>query len=152
MNMEPKIYRMNPAQKEQVVETLKNALSAIEEVRFAFLFGSFSDDGEKGLLSFHDIDIGVFLQGTGTGEKKEREKKAVYYGLELSEQLSSLVRLPVDARVINFAPVTFLFHVVRGRLLVDKDEDTRCTFMEWVVRHYLDMKPLLHRAIKEAYG
>ncbi len=145
MNMEPKIYRLNQAQKELVVGTLKNALSAVEEVRFAFLFGSFSDDWEKGLLPFHDIDVGIFLQGEG-------EKKSVYYGLELSERLSSFVRLPVDVRVINFAPVTFLFHVVRGRLLIDKDEDTRCAFMERVVRHYLDMKPLLHRAIKEAYG
>jgi len=41
--------------------------------------------------------------------------------------------------------------VVQGELIIDKDEDSRCEFMERVVRHFLDMKPLLHRAIKEAY-
>lgn len=145
MNREQKIYRLSPAKKMQVVETIKNLLSALPEVRFAFLFGSFNDDSEENPLPFHDIDVGIFL-------KDAAGKQSVYYALDLSEKLSSLVHLPVDVRVLNFAPVTFLFHVVQGRLLDDKDEDARCTFMERVVRHYLDMKPLLRRAIKEAYG
>jgi hypothetical protein len=80
------------------------------------------------------------------------EKESVYYGLEVSEELSLLVKVPVDVRVMNFAPVAFRFHVIRGRLIVDKDEDARCALMEDATRRYLDMKPLLHRAIKEAYG
>jgi predicted nucleotidyltransferase len=145
MNMEPKLYRMNPAQKQQAVEALKSVLSSIEEIRFAFLFGSFNDDPGESMLPFHDMDVGIFLSGM-------EEKESVYYALELSDRLSSLVKVPVDVRVMNFAPVAFLFHVVRGQLLIDKDEDARCAFMERVIRHYLDMKPLLHRAIKDAYG
>jgi hypothetical protein len=80
------------------------------------------------------------------------KKQYAAFALELSGRLSSLVKVPVDVRVLNFAPLTFLFHVVRGRLVLDNDEDARCTFMERVTRHYLDMKPLYHRAIKEAYG
>jgi len=145
MDMEAKLYRMSPARKKQVVEGIKQVLTSIEEVRFAFLFGTFIEDSQEAPLPFHDIDVGIFLRGL-------EEKKSVYYALELSDRLSSLTGVPVDVRVMNFAPVTFLFHVVRGQLLIDKDEDARCTFMERVVRHYLDMKPLLLRVIKEAYG
>lgn len=45
-----------------------------------------------------------------------------------------------------------LFNVVQGRSLDDKDEDACCTFIERAVRHYLEIKPILRRAIKEAYG
>ena len=150
MQMEPKLYRMSTAQKKITLETLKKILSSIKDVRFAFLFGSFNEEScspgcEEAPMPFHDIDVGVFLSGYD-------KKKSLNRALELSSELSSLVGVPVDIRVINFAPVTFLFHVVRGALLVDKDEDDRCAFMERVVRHYLDMKPLYHRAIKEAYG
>ncbi|MCK4764843.1 MAG: hypothetical protein KAW12_21775 [Candidatus Aminicenantes bacterium] len=76
MDIKPKIYRMNPAQKQQIEEAVKKILFSKDEVRYAFLF-----------------------------------------------------------------------HVVRGKLIIDKDEEARCDFMERVVRRCLDMKPLLHRAI-----
>jgi predicted nucleotidyltransferase len=145
MVTEVKLHRMTVVQRYQAAETIKKVLLSLDEVRFAFLFGSFSDETLESPVPFHDIDLGVFLRGF-------TEKSSVYYALKLSAQLSSLLEVPVDVRVMNFAPFSFLFHVIRGRLLVDKDEDARCAFMEWVVRHYLDMKPLLHRAIKEAYA
>jgi predicted nucleotidyltransferase len=145
MVKEPKLYRMTASQRYQAAEAIKTVLSTLEEVRFAFLFGSFSDDAGEASIPFHDIDLGIYLRGFA-------EKPSVHYALNLTAQLSSLLEVPIDVRVMNFAPLSFLFHVVRGRLLIDKDEDARCAFMEWVVRHYLDMEPLLHRAIKEAYG
>jgi len=145
MHMEPKTYIMSHAKKRQIEESVIELLSAKEEVRFAFLFGSFIDDTEETSLPFHDVDVGVFLSGL---DKKE----SLYYALELSDELSLLVNVPVDVRVLNFAPVTFLFHVVRGKLIIDKDWEDRSDFMEHVVRHYLDMEPLFHRSVKEAYG
>ncbi len=145
MNMEPKYFQMSPAEKQQAVETIKNALMSKEEIEFAFIYGSFSDESGGSNLPFHDIDVGVYVTGMD-------EKESVYYGFEVSGELSSLVNVSVDVRVINFAPVMFLFHVIRGQLIVDKDEDARCALMEDVTRRYLDMKPLFHRAIKEAYG
>jgi predicted nucleotidyltransferase len=145
MNMEPKYFRMSPAEKQQAVETIKNALMPKEEIKVAFVYGSFNDESSESNLPFHDIDVGVYVTDMD-------EKESVYYGLEVSEELSSLVNVSVDVRVMNFAPVTFLFHVIRGQLIVDKDEDARCALMEDVTRRYLDMKPLLHRAIKEAYS
>jgi len=144
MTMEPKFYQMSPAQKQQAVETIINALMPRKEIVFAFIYGSFHEpDGDN--LPFRDIDVGVYVPGMD-------EKAAVYYGFDLSGRLSALVKTPVDVRVINFAPLTFQFHVVRGQLIIDNDEDARCEFTEHVARHYLDMEPLYVRSIKEAFG
>ncbi len=129
--------------KRQVVEDLIGAMSAKKEIIFAFIYGSFNDYTDN--LPFRDIDVGVYVSGMG-------KKDSFYYSLDLSEQLSTLTQLPVDVRILNFAPISFLFHVIRGELIIDKDEDSRCSFMERVVRHYLDMKPLLRRSIKEAFA
>lgn len=143
--MKPRYFRMSPAEKQGVVDILVNNLSTGKEIKFAFIYGSFNDSPDGDNMPFRDIDVGIYVTGMD-------KKQSAYYALELSDRLSSLVKVPVDVRVLNFAPITFLFHVVRGRLILDKDEDARCAFMEWVTRHYLDMKPLYHRAIKEAYG
>jgi len=145
MKIEPRLYKVSRARKREIEKTIEKLLSVKEEVRFAFLFGSFYDDTEENPLPFHDVDVGVFLKGL---DKKE----SVYYAFDLSEELSMSTGMPVDVRVLNFAPVTFLFHVVRGKLIIDKDEEERSDFMEHVVRHYLDMEPLFRRAVKEAYG
>ena len=139
------MYNVSQARKQQIEEAVIKLLSAKEEVRFAFLFGSFIADAEDAPLPFHDVDVGVFLRGL-------KKKESVYYALDLADELSLSAEAPVDVRVLNFAPVTFLFHVVRGKLIIDKDEEDRSDFMEYVVRHYLDMEPLFHRAVKEAYG
>jgi predicted nucleotidyltransferase len=134
---------MSRQEKQQVVERLKHELFSLTEVVFAFIYGSFNDD--SGNLPFQDIDVGVYITGM---DKKE----SLYYSLDLSARFTSLLKLPVDIRVLNFAPTTFCFHVIRGQLIVDKNEDVRCDFMERVTRHYLDMKSLYMRAIKEAFS
>jgi predicted nucleotidyltransferase len=136
-------YRMSRPEKQQVVERLSHELFSLSGVVFAFIYGSFNDDSSN--LPFHDIDVGVYITGM---DKKE----SFYYSLDLSTRFTSLLKLPVDIRVLNFAPTTFCFHVIRGQLIVDKNEDVRCEFMERVTRHYLDMKPLYMRAIKEAFS
>ncbi|MGD2091660.1 MAG: nucleotidyltransferase domain-containing protein [Candidatus Aminicenantes bacterium] len=136
-------YRMKRQEKQQIMERLKHELFSLPGVVFAFIYGSFNDD--SGNLPFQDIDVGVYITGM---DKKE----SFYYSFDLSARFTSLLKLPVDIRVLNFAPTTFCFHVIRGQLIVDKNEDVRCEFMERVTRHYLDMKPLYMRAIKEAFS
>lgn len=134
---------MSLDQKRQAIETITNFLSAKDEIDFAFLYGSFNDYDDN--LAFHDIDIGVYVH-------EIEERRATYYALELSDQLSLLLHVTVDVRVLNFAPVPFLYHVINGELILEKDEDRRCDFVEYVLRHYLDMKPLWLRSIKEAFS
>jgi len=141
--MEQKYYQMNLDEKQRVAETLKDSLASQKEVVFAYIHGSFNN--YKKNLPFHDIDVGVYVSGLD-------EKQSVYYSLDLSDRFSSLLKVTVDVRVLNFAPVTFSYHVIRGQLIVDKDDDIRSEFMEHVIWHYLDMKPLRSMAMKEAFG
>ena len=70
---------------------------------------------------------------------------------ELAFVLQQQVAIPVDVRVLNNASVSFMYHVMKGELILDNDEEIRCRLMEQMVRQYLDMKPILYRAMKEAF-
>ena len=73
--------------------------------------------------------------------------------LDLAVRLDRETGFPVDMRVLNDAPVTFLFHVFReGRLLVSRNDERLADLMERTAREYLDMEPLLRQATIEAYG
>ena len=132
--------RSKPAERERVTSRLLAVLEAEPDLAFAWLHGSFLGAGE-----FHDIDVGVHLDAT-TEERFQR-------GLDLAVRLDQETGFPVDVRVLNDAPVTFLFHVFReGRLLLSRNDERLADLMERTVREYLDMEPLLRRATIEAYG
>jgi len=59
---------------------------------FAFIYGSFNDD--SGNLPFLDIDIGVYITGMD-------KKASFYFSLDLSTRFTSLLKLPVDIRVVD---------------------------------------------------
>jgi len=68
-------------------------------------------------------------------------------------RLDQEIGFPIDVRVLNDAPVTFLFHVFReGRLLLSRNDERLADLMERTVREYLDAAPLLRQATMEAYG
>ena len=135
-----RLYRAEAAEREHVVHVLTAALEAEPDVEFAWLHGSFLGGG-----GFHDIDVGVHLNAAAD----VRSRRALDLGLRLDRD----VGFPVDVRVLNDAPVTFLFHVFReGRLLLSRNDERLADLMERTVREYLDMEPLLRRATIEAYG
>ena len=135
-----RMYHAEPAERERVTRTVVEALEAEPELEFAWLHGSFLAAG-----GFHDVDVGVHLYGAAD----VRSRHALDLGLRLDRD----VGFPVDVRVLNDAPVTFLFHVFRGgRLLLSRNDEHLADLMERTVREYLDMEPLLRRATIEAYG
>ena len=139
MDVMRRLYRVEAAERERVVHVLTAALEAEPDVEFAWLHGSFLGGG-----GFHDVDVGVHLN-----EADVRSRRALDLGLRLDRDIG----FPVDVRVLNDAPVTFLFHVFReGRLLLSRNDERLADLMERTVREYLDMEPLLRRATIEAYG
>lgn len=112
-----------------------------EDIDFSYIFGSFID----GDIPFHDIDLGVFFAGKN---RPQMSAAAVDLAITLSRQTAC----PVDVRVLNDAPVSFVYNVLRGELIYEKNEDIRCKLMENTVRDYLDMKPVLYQATKEAFA
>ena len=138
--MKRKAYQLGREGKEKLIEHLRDFLRSRDEVVFAYVFGSFLEEE-----TFHDIDIGIYLS-------EIPQEESTQYGLALSQTLSSNLRIPVDARVLNFAPVSFLYHVIRGKLIIERDEELSTTLVEQTIQRYLDLKPLVYRGMKEAFG
>jgi predicted nucleotidyltransferase len=158
--------RFNSAQAEQetILNTVQRALEAQPSVVFAYVLGSFLED-----LPFHDIDVAVYLD---VADEREMSRLALDLAAGLEKVLPrvplgpsptlggkkdadrkyerTVVRLPVDVRVLNRAPPRFRYHVFRGKLLFSRDETLRTQWVERTMRHYLDLKPLRQRALKEA--
>ncbi len=136
-------HQIAPAERENILRVLRDALTARPDVVFAYLFGSFTD-AER---SVHDIDVGVFFAG-----EAQASSEAAF---ELGELLQRLIRqhghrIPVDVRPLNLAPLGFRFHVYRGRLLASRDEELRVHEVATTAARYLDILPLQRRALKEA--
>jgi predicted nucleotidyltransferase len=138
--MRRKAFHSSPEERNNLMEHLAGILSKRGEIVFAYVFGSFSEG-----LPFHDIDVGIYLTAI-------TEEQATQYSLDLGQILSSRLRIPVDVRLLNFAPISFLYHVIRGKRVFERDEKTSSQVVEQTIQKYLDLKPLIRRGIKEAFG
>ena len=138
--MDYKLYRADETKSAELKRIISETLAARDDIAFAYLFGSFVDGRE----AFRDIDLGVwFMQGDRSSH--------FHAGIELSDQLTKKTTIPVDVRPLNEAPVAFVYTVLKGELLDNSDDDLRCRVTERTLRDYLDMQPLLERAMKEAW-
>jgi len=137
--MKQKVLILGEDEKRPLIEQLAAALQNRDEVMFAYIYGSFTEG-----LPFHDIDVGVYtLEIT--------EEESTNYSLILGQMLSKELQVPVDIRVLNFAPVSFLYEVIRGNLIFERNEEIRIRVVEQTIQRYLDLKPMILRGIKEAF-
>lgn len=133
-----KLYRVNQEEYDGTKKRLGEALAQDPHVLFAYIHGSFSPKD-----NFGDIDVAVFL-------KAEREVNFLRYELSLEAVLQKLFPFPVDLRVLNNAPVSFRYSVIKqGQKLVDKDESRRVEFEVATMSRYFDFYPLRRRYLKE---
>jgi predicted nucleotidyltransferase len=108
--MSIKWFELGPEEREEAAKKLAEALRREERVALAFLFGSFLEG------VFRDVDVAVYLSG------EVDLLDAAAYAEELSSRLTTLVDLPVDVVVLNFAPTWLRRRAFSGRELVVKDE------------------------------
>ena len=103
----------------------------------AYIYGSFIGRGE-----FGDIDLGILI---------EINRDDVFrFELELEKKLEEEVHLPIDVRVLNHAPISFVQNVIRqGRLVVDRDAIAREIFTGRVLKQYFDFASFHKRYLKE---
>jgi len=132
-----RVYTLGKEEKKRIIESLRNFLLRRDEVVFAYLHGSFLEDGP-----FRDVDIAVYV----------KSKVHPFYEEELEDELSRTIGLPVDVRILNDAPVTFRFRVIGGLLLFSRDEKARCEFEERTMREYHDYSYYLNIYWREALG
>ena len=122
------------------MDLLTQALGAEADLQYAYLFGSFVEPGP-----FHDVDVAVRF-GTLTPDEADRR------AFDLQGRLEALVGLPVDVVALNGRPVSFCFHVFRGRALVVRDDDALTTDIERTARDYFDQERRLRQATMEAFA
>ena len=131
------VYTLGKEEKERIIKLLRDFLLRRDDVVFAYLHGSFLEDGP-----FRDVDIAIYV----------RAEVHPFYEAELEEELSRAIGLPVDVRILNDAPVTFRFRAIEGLLLFSKDEKARCDFEERTMREYHDYSYYLNMYRREALG
>lgn len=139
VSMNRALFNVDAARRAEVAQALAEALGAEPHVVFAYLHGSFT-----GVLPFHDIDVGVYLNSAAF----EHTRQAV----DLADRLSRRVGYPVDVRVLNAAPVPFVFRALQGEPLISHDDDCLADVLERTGRRYLDLAPLLRRATRDAFA
>ena len=112
--------------KEAIISILKQELQKHEEIGFAYLHGSFTEKD-----TFRDIDVAVFL--------KELPESKLDYELQLESQLIQMIGRIVDVRILNDAPLSFRYHVIKnGVPLIIKDDNVRVEFQEITLSRYFD--------------
>lgn len=133
-------YTIQPEAREALVCRLTAELEKESVVAFAYLHGSLLDSD-----TVHDVDVGLYLRESDV-------ERASAVASVLSARLTAVAGLPVDVRVLNEAPLSFVYHVLRGRLLVCRDEDLLTSKLEDIARRYLDLAPLLYQGTKDAFA
>ncbi len=131
-----RVYSIGEHEKGRIKRLIKEFLMGREEVLFAYLHGSFLSG------PFRDIDIAVYTDG----------ECDVFYELELEEELEERLGFPVDVRVLNNAPISFRFKVLKGELLFSRDEEKRCGFESRTMGEYHDFKYYLNAYRREVLG
>ena len=129
----------NIDKKRAIQENIAAKFQSKELVVFAYIFGSFvsGDDG------FNDIDVAVYLSDLGG-------KRPLEFELELEGELETVTRIQVDVRVINTAPLTFVYNVLKnGVVLVDRDPLHRADFEGRICKEYFDFRHLREEYLRE---
>lgn len=116
---------------------LRQELEPCPGVAFAYLFGSVLEP-----FGFHDVDVAVWTSAAWPR----------HADLELAARLASRTGLPLDVRIVNDAPRSFLFHVLRGRPVLVRDEQLLADLIERTAREYHDLAPLRRVATRDAFA
>lgn len=140
MAMKHKIHKKKlfVANKRDLIEKAAAVLQPKEYILFAYIFGSFIAE-----TSVNDIDIGLFIHG-------ENPKSLLTLEFELELELENTIGFPVDIRIINNAPVSFIYNVLKsGVVIVDKNISLRADFEGLICKKYFDYKHLRDEYLRE---
>jgi len=124
--------------KDKIIDEIASYLDRYHpELQTAYVFGSFISDE-----SFSDIDIGL-LTSSPISDR-------LTYELNLEIGIEMHIKLPVDIRVLNKAPLSFCYSVIRNKkVILDRDANFRAEFESIVLRQYFDFFPFHKRYLSE---
>jgi predicted nucleotidyltransferase len=130
------------ADRDTVREALRRALLAEPDVDFAYLHGSFAAG-----LAFRDVDVAAYVEDSRPVHDDPRE-----LATRLSAELTRATGLPVDVRLLNDAPLGFQHAVLRGELLMARDDSRLCDYIERVGGEYMEFARLGREYLPEVLG
>ena len=135
------LHRIDKVSKKVIEEAIREVLRKHEEISFAYLHGSFIKGD-----AFHDIDVAVYLE--------RMPASVLEYELQMETELIMAVgRHIIDVRVLNTAPLSFKYNVIKdGIVLLVKNDDKRADFQETTIAAYLDFLPYRNIYLEESLG
>ena len=134
-------FQISTQVKEEIITHIRRFLENIPDLLFAYVHGSFITD-EK----FRDIDVAIYLKAAPLSPLQ------MEFDLE-TELLGAINKCPVDVRILNDAPPSFRYNVIKhGKPLVVIDDDARSDFEESTFSHYFDFAPYRKLYLKETLG
>jgi len=108
-----------------------------DKVNLAYLFGSTSR-GDKGKLG--DFDLGILLdESLGKYERFQFQLKLLY------DLVSILKTDKVDLIIMNDAPLSLNYNIIKDGILLKDDEEKRINFEKNIISKYLDRKYYIDR-------
>lgn len=138
--------------KSEILNKIKEVLTAHDNIAFAYVFGSFvkaqKKISESNKKSFNDIDVAVYLSyplitGNNKSVLRDSEKDVLHNSLllelRIENELEEILHTPVDVRIINSSPLAFQYNVIKdGKVLIDNDKNLRADFEGLVFKKYFD--------------
>lgn len=125
--------------RDEIVAQIAQALAERPEIVFAYLHGSFVES-----RPFRDIDVAVWVDPAAVGARHP-----VDYEIDLGLAVQQRVRMPVDVKRLNEAPLAFRYHATRGRAVLSRDEEARDAWVERTRDAYWDFQPVARRHLVE---
>jgi predicted nucleotidyltransferase len=138
---EIKRFRLDQKKKSSLIREIGEALDSRKEILFAYIYGSFLEEAY-----FRDIDIAIYV-----GDIKQKMYFDYEESLEMDLKKRLSIKMPVDVRLINRSPISFKYHVLKGRLIVNHNDEKRVDFTVHTVSRYLDLESMLSYYQKEAF-
>lgn len=128
-------------QRDGLRRRLRSELESYQEILFAYLHGSFLDEG----LPYQDVDVAIYLDPTRVTYQDLFE-----YEMTLSVDLTLDLRVPVDIHVLNEAPLGFQHNVLyRGELLFSRDDECLTNLIEKVGLAYMEFAYHVREYLRE---
>lgn len=133
-----------PEEKEELVKKITTFIRKRSNAAFAYIYGSFlEDDG------FSDIDIALYFHRKNLPVEGGIINLEIQMEAELQKEFGHLF----DVRIINHAPVSFCYNVLKnGKLIYTGDDDLRVNFFTATVKKYIDFLPYRKRYLREVLG
>ncbi|MHB8918489.1 MAG: nucleotidyltransferase domain-containing protein [Desulfocucumaceae bacterium] len=136
-----KKYHMVDADKNSLQKNLADALMDNRSIIFTYVHGSFLTE-----VPFGDIDIAIYLDETALPGESQIVRQELSMEMEMEDKFG----YPFDVRVINGAPLSFRYNVLKnGKLLFSRDEDLSTDFAARTIDDYIDFLPYRKRYLRE---